>query len=50
MKQRNILKQELVNGVLYTMFKPKAAPKQITAKGKGSTKHCGRTNHYGVSV
>jgi hypothetical protein len=47
---KQILKQEIVNGVLHTYLKAKKAPKQVTAKGKGSLGHCGRTNVWGVSV
>ena len=50
MTAKNILKQELINGVLHTYLKPKAAPKQVTAKGKGSLSHCGRTNVFGLCV
>jgi hypothetical protein len=48
-KQRNVLMQQIVNGVLYTLCKPQKAKKQLTAQN-GSFKHCGRTNTHGVCV
>ena len=50
MKKNQILKQELINGILHTFLKPAKMPKQVTAKGKGSLGHCGRTNHFGLCV
>ena len=50
MKKNQILKQELINGIMHTILKPVKLPKQITAKAPGSIKHCGRTNCFGLSV
>lgn len=51
MKQtKHIVSETTVNGVKYIQVRAQKAPKQITAKAKGSMAHCGRTNIWGVSV
>jgi hypothetical protein len=40
-KLRRILAQQItVEGIIYTVCKPNKAPKPLTAKVKGSERHC----------
>lgn len=51
MKQQKIVKTYVSNeGLVIHVYAAKREPKPITAKPKGSSKHCGRVNAFGVRV
>ena len=37
-------------GIVITVYAPAKQPKPVTAKPKGSSRHYGRTNAFGVRV
>lgn len=49
-KQKDILYTYKDGTVTVIVCKPKKERRAITAKAKGSLKHCGRTNAFGVCV
>ena len=49
-KPKDILYTYKEGGVTVLVCKPRWPRKTVTAKPKGSTKHCGRTNAYGQRV
>lgn len=51
MQQQKIVKTYVSEeGYVITVYAAKKQPKPVTAKPKGSLKHCGRTNLFGVRV
>lgn len=37
-------------GIIITVYRPKKQPRPVTAKPKGSSRHYGRVNAFGVRV
>jgi hypothetical protein len=51
MKAAKIVKTYVsTEGIVITVYAAAKQPKPISAKPKGSSKHCGRTNLFGIRV
>jgi hypothetical protein len=51
MKQQKIVDTYVSKeGFVITVYAAKKQPKPVSAKPKGSSKHCGRVNLFGVRV
>jgi hypothetical protein len=51
MKQQKVVNTYVsTEGIVITVYAAKQQPKPVTAKPKGSSKHCGRVNAFGVRV